>query len=65
MGFNSAKIEAKVKKFEDAIDLIIDIDIGQETKISSINFTGDKKISDKRLRDIIASEEHKFWKIIA
>ena len=65
VGFNSAKIQAKIKKFEDAIDLIIDIDIGQETKISSINFTGDKKISDKRLRDIIASEEHKFWKVIS
>jgi len=65
VGFNSAKIQAKVKKFEDAIDLIIDIDIGQETKISSINFTGDKKVSDKRLRDIIASEEHKFWKVIS
>ena len=65
VGFNSAVIQAKVKKFEDAIDLVIDIDAGQETIISSINFTGDKKISDKRLRDIIASEEHKFWKIIS
>ena len=65
VGFNSAKIQAKVKKFEDVIDLIIDIDIGQETRISSINFVGDKKISDKRLRDIVASEEHKFWKVIS
>ncbi len=65
VGFNSAKIQAKVKKFEDVIDLIIDIDIGQETRISSINFAGDKKVSDKRLRDIIASEEHKFWKVIS
>ncbi len=64
-GFNSAKIQAKIKNFENSVDLIFDITIGNETKISSINFTGNKKISDKRLRDIIASEEHKFWKVIS
>ena len=37
---------------------------GNKTKISSIEFIGDKKIKDKRLRDIIASEEDKFWKIL-
>ena len=35
------------------------------TKISSISFTGDKKIRDKRLRDVIASEEDKFYKFIS
>ena len=35
------------------------------TKISKIIFTGDKKVREKRLRDIIASEEDKFWKIIS
>ena len=29
------------------------------------NFYRNKKIRDKRLRDIIASEEDKFWKIIS
>ena len=38
---------------------------GELTKISQISFTGDKKIKDKRLRDIIASEEEKFWKVIS
>ena len=64
-GFNAAEVQAKVKNFEDSVDLILDIDIGNETKISSINFAGNKKISDKRLRDIIASEEDKFWKFIS
>jgi len=64
-GFNSTEIQAKIKNFDDSVDLILDINIGNETKISSINFTGDKKISDKRLRDILASEEHKFWKVIS
>ncbi len=64
-GFNSTEIQAKIKNFDDSVDLILDVNIGNETKISSINFTGDKKINDKRLRDIIASEEHKFWKVIS
>ena len=45
------------------IDLIIDINKGKETLITSINFIGNKKVKEKRLRDIIASEEHKFWKV--
>ncbi len=32
---------------------------------SKINFIGDKKIKFKRLRDVIASEEAKFWKFIS
>ena len=45
--------------------LLIEIDRGEKTKISSIKFTGNKKIRTNRLRDIIASEETKFWKIIS
>ena len=47
------------------MELIIDIAKGNKTKISSIKFLGDKKIKDKRLRDIIASEEDKFWKVLS
>ena len=65
VGFNSAEIKTKIKNLNDSIDLIIDINTGQKTIISSISFAGDKKISDKRLRDIIASEEHKFWKVLS
>ena len=45
--------------------MVFELDRGELTKISKINFTGDKKIKEKRLRDIIASEEEKFWKIIS
>ena len=38
---------------------------GEKTKISSINFIGDKKIRDRRLRDVIASEEDRFYKFIS
>ena len=43
---------------------MIDIDRGQQTKISSINFIGNDNIRASRLKDVIASEEDKFWKVL-
>ena len=65
IGYNFTNVEAKIKKVDNTVDLVIEIDKGNQTRISSIKFIGDKKISDRRLRDIIASEEHKFWKILS
>ncbi len=65
-GFNFVKVETKVKKIGDTnIDLIFEIDRGEVTKIKKISFVGDKKVRERRLRDIIASEEDKFWKFIS
>ncbi len=65
-GYNFVKIEPKIRKIDDTnIDLIIELDKGNQTLISSINFIGDKKIRDNKLRDIIASEEDKFYKILS
>ena len=47
------------------MDIILQIDKGKLTKISTIKFVGNKKVRDKRLRDVIASEEDKFWKFIS
>ena len=66
LGYNFTEVEAKVKKIdENSLDLVIEVDRGKITNISKISFTGDKKLKDKRLRDIIASEENKFWKFIS
>ena len=66
LGYNFSKVTAEVKNINNkSLDLILRIDRGDLTKISKISFTGDKKIKDKRLRDIIASEEDKFWKFIS
>tara|TARA_B100001248_G_scaffold260357_1_gene248362 strand:+ start:1522 stop:3750 length:2229 start_codon:yes stop_codon:yes gene_type:complete len=65
VGFNTSEVEVKVKKLNDGnLDIILDIDRGEKTKISTINFIGDKKIRDRRLRDVVASEEDKFWKFL-
>ena len=65
IGYNFAVVDAKVKKInENNLDLVFEIKRGEITRISKISFLGDKKIKEKRLRDIIASEENKFWKFI-
>ena len=66
IGYNFSEVEVKVRKIdENNFDLAIEIDRGDRTKISKIFFTGDKKVKQKRLRDIITSEEDKFWKFIS
>ena len=66
LGYNFAKAEAKLRKIdEENFDLLIQIDRGEKTKISSISFIGNQNVSARRLRDIIASEENKFWKFIS
>ncbi len=66
LGYNFAEVEAKVKDIDNEnLDLIIQIDRGEKTKILSINFLGNENIRSRRLRDVIASEEDKFWKFIS
>jgi len=66
IGFNFANIEGKIEKFDNnRINLVYFLNKGKKTNITKINFIGDKKIRDKRLRDIIVSEEKKFWKFLS
>ena len=65
LGYNFSKVETKVKKIDDKnFDLLIEVERGDQTKISSIKFLGNNSIRASRLKDVIASEEDKFWKII-
>ena len=66
LGYNFSEVEGKIRKIDnDNLDLLIKINRGEKTKISSVNFIGNKSIRSKRLRDIIASEEDKFWKVLS
>ncbi len=66
-GFYFAKINSLVEKNDElnSIKLRLDINQGPRAKIKEIVFLGDKKIKDKKLLEVIASEEHKFWKFIS
>ncbi len=68
LGFYSAEVEARsqpIGQDKTRLNLIFSVNKGEKYKISRINFIGDKKIKFKRLRDVIASEEHRFWKFIS
>ena len=55
LGYNFSDVSAETKKIdENNLDLLIRISRGEQTKISSIEFIGNKKIRSKRLRDVIA-----------
>ena len=66
LGYNFTEVDIKVKAIDDAkLDLIVEIKRGDKTRIVKIDFIGNENIRSRRLRDVIASEEHKFWKIIS
>ena len=66
-GYYFVEINSSYTKNDElnSIRLKLDINQGERAKIKEILFIGDKKIKDKRLLEIIASEEHKFWKIVS
>ena len=66
IGYKFANIDSKIRKIdENNFDIAIEVSKGNLTKIKNIFFIGDKRIKERRLRDVIVSEEDKFWKIIS
>ena len=66
LGFYFVEIEVEIEKLKkNRVNLVYTIDKKEKAKISKIYFLGDKKIRDKRLRDVITSQEAKFWKFIS
>ena len=65
-GYYFSTVESKTKKnANNTIDLIFEINLGDKAKISKIEFIGDKKIKNRTLRNVIISEESKFWKFLS
>ena len=67
IGYYTAEVDAMIKELDSEtkrIDLIFSVNKGPRSQIEKIYFVGDKKVKDKRLRDIITSEEAKFWKFL-
>ena len=59
-------VPSKLKNDDlNSVRLKLDVTQGSKSKINKISFIGDKKIKDKKLLDVIVSEEHKFWKFIS
>ena len=66
LGFYFVKIDAEIAKLQkNRVNVLYSIEKGDKAKITKIYFLGEKKIREKKLRDIIISQEAKFWKIIS
>ena len=65
-GYYFAKVDVTVKENNnDTLNLIYNIETGEKALIKNIKFTGDKFFKDRKLRNVIVSEESKFWKFIS
>ena len=65
-GYYFSKVTSSYQDLGDnKIDLLYQIDLGDKSKISKISFIGDKKFKDSALKNIIISEEYKFWKFLS
>ena len=62
--FSSINVRKETDVNLNSILLNLDIELGKKAKIRDIIFIGDKKFKDKKLLELIASEEYKFWKFV-
>lgn len=65
-GYYQPSIEIFVENLSDnKVNINYKIDIGSKAKIKKITFLGNKIFKDSKLKDVIISEEYKFWKFIS
>jgi len=66
LGYYFAEVETLIETLDNnLINIEYKIDLGNKSKIKKISFIGDKIFKDRKLKSIIISEEHKFWKFIS
>ena len=64
-GFYFVEVKVSIEKNDNkTVNLIFDINRGDQATIKEIKFIGDKKYKDRKLYGIITSEEDRFWKFI-
>ena len=64
-GYYFVKLQTSINtNSNNTVDLIYDFELGEIAKIKKINFIGNKIFRDNTLRNIVISEENKFWKFI-
>ena len=61
-----SKVTSNIEdNINNTINLNFNIDLGDKVRISKIEFTGDKIVKDRTLRNLITVEESKFWKFLS
>ena len=65
-GYYSAIIDPEVIKLENNdVNLILNFDLKNKSRISNIYFIGDKYFSQSQLADVISSSEYSWWKLFS
>ena len=65
-GFYFVEIDTElVTNNNNTVDIIYNINLGDKASIKKIKFTGDKKYKDRKLKNVITSEENKVWKFLS
>ena len=65
LGYYFAKVNPIIETLDNnLVNIEYEIELGDKAKISKISFLGKKIFKDKKLKNIIISEEYKFWKFI-
>ncbi len=64
-GYYFVKVETSITRNDNnTISIVYDFNLGDIAKIKKINFIGEKVFRDNTLRNVILSEEDKFWKFL-
>ena len=62
----SAKVEPKVIQLpQNRVDVVFEIEEGETTRVRSINFIGNKRFDDDRLREEISTQESRWWRFLS
>ena len=65
-GFYFSTVTSSIKDLgNNKVDLFYEIELGDKAKISKISFIGEKVFKTSTLKNVIISEEYKFWKFIS
>ena len=61
----AARVEPKIIQLsQNRVNLVYEITEGVETRVERINFIGNRKFSDSKLRGVITTAESRWWKIL-
>jgi outer membrane protein insertion porin family len=66
LGYYFSEIEISLEDLGDnKINITYKLELGDKSKIKKISYIGNKIYKDRKLNNIIVSEEYKFWKFIS
>lgn len=66
LGYYFSQVDVLVESLSNnKVNVIYEINLGDKSKIKKITFLGNKIYKDNKLKNLIISEEYRFWKFIS